>query len=105
MGQPLEDPRLKVERAKQHISEFDREVSAFLARDPYAVVVEPDADPGYNVTVVHVREEIPKKLPAILGDVVHNLRAALDLTAVEMVRRNNGDIEDVYFPFAKMGAA
>ena len=43
---------------------------------------------------------MPTELSAIIGDAIHNLRAALDLLACELVRLNGGSDEDVYFPFA-----
>lgn len=38
---------------------------------------------------------------AIVGDIVHNLRAALDLTACEMVRAAGESDKDVYFPSSR----
>jgi hypothetical protein len=41
----------------------------------------------------------PEDFGAVVGDVVHNLRAALDLMACDLVRAGNGDPKNVYFPF------
>jgi hypothetical protein len=46
----------------------------------------------------------PEHLGAIIGDIVHNLRSALDLVACEMVRAVEGkdaNVDRVYFPFCK----
>lgn len=43
---------------------------------------------------------VPEEVGAIVGDVVHNLRAALDLMAVALVRAKGGNTKNVYFPFA-----
>jgi hypothetical protein len=46
----------------------------------------------------------PEHLGAIIGDVVHNLRAALDLVACEMIRAVEGkdaNVDRVYFPFCQ----
>jgi hypothetical protein len=40
--EPFAGPRLKVERAKRHISDLNDEISAFLKRDPYRIVLEND---------------------------------------------------------------
>jgi hypothetical protein len=36
---------------------------------------------------------------AIVGDIIHNLRAALDLAACDLVRIRGGNDNGVYFPF------
>jgi len=51
--------------------------------------------------VIESTEGVPITLAPIIGDIVHNLRSALDLLAVELVRLNNDDTCSVYFPFAK----
>jgi hypothetical protein len=46
----------------------------------------------------------PEHLGAIIGDIVHNLRAALDLVACDMVRAVEGkdaNVAEVSFPFCK----
>lgn len=43
---------------------------------------------------------MPVYWSAIIGDVLHNLRAALDLLAVGLVAQNNGNPKGVHFPFA-----
>jgi hypothetical protein len=54
--------------------------------------------------VVIVREEVPiADFAAIIGDVIHNLRTALDHLPCELVRSNEQGDKDVYFPFAESG--
>jgi hypothetical protein len=46
----------------------------------------------------------PEHLGAIIGDIVHNLRAALDLTACDMIRAAEGkdaNVDRAYFPFCQ----
>jgi hypothetical protein len=46
----------------------------------------------------------PEHLGAIIGDIIHNLRSALDLVACDMVRAVEGkdaNIDRVYFPFCR----
>jgi hypothetical protein len=97
-------PEMKIARAKRHVGELALESTAFLARRPFAVIVEepPDA-PAYlqcHVWKVHVRQQMPNKLPACVGDAVHNLRSALDLMACDLARHNGRSATSVYFPFA-----
>lgn len=45
---------------------------------------------------------IPDDLSAIIGDIVHNLRSALDTMAVDLAKISGADrVHDVYFPIAK----
>ena len=94
-------PKLKVERAKRHISDLQSEIDAFLERDPYRLVFEDDTEARKRNLVIRVRENIPCYYATIIGDAVHNLRSALDLLACDLVRLNGGDTSNVYFPFAK----
>lgn len=100
---PFDHSRYKIRRARAHIGELTTEVTSYLRRIPFYLVVEA-APGGGKKWVVRVREEVPVEFSAIIGDVIHNLRAALDLMAVQLVRLNNQSDEDVYFPFSKTAA-
>jgi hypothetical protein len=91
--------RYKIRRARAHIAELTTEIKNYLNRVPFDLVV--DGSKGEKKWVVRVREEVPVEFSAIIGDVLHNLRTALDLMAVQLVRLNNQSDEDVYFPFSK----
>ena len=41
------------------------------------------------------------EMGAIVGDIIHNLRSALDLLACDLVLANGGNPKGVYFPFFK----
>ena len=101
--QLFKGPKLKVQRAKKHISDLHNEIAAYMRRKPYRIVVEQDTEPQRCVLVIRVREEVPDNLATIIGDAVHNLRTALDILACELVRINSGDPEGVYFPFCREG--
>jgi hypothetical protein len=71
----------KIQRAEMHHQALDAEVQAFLQADPkpYRIVAEDDPESGDRV----YRMEIVRPPPAIewgvsAGDVIHNLRSALD---------------------------
>ncbi|MER8455873.1 hypothetical protein NKH24_07000 [Mesorhizobium sp. M1300] len=79
-------PRTKIERANTHIKELQREISVFLARNPYHVGCHPDMESGMDQLCAVVEELIPERIWApIIGDVVHNARSALDLLANDLV--------------------
>jgi len=95
--------RLKVARAKQLIDELQEAVSTFFAGKPFSVYIEDDAGTGLRLWKVKVREEIPVMWSAVVGDVVHNLRSALDLLAVQIVRHcepTRKKFAEVQFPIA-----
>jgi hypothetical protein len=76
--------RRKVDRAKQHLRDLQSEVTAFLDSTPYEVGVKRDPEtrkPIYFVTRVATT---PVKLPLIAGDVLQNLRSALDHLAYKL---------------------
>ena len=81
----LDGPRLKCERAKEHLDNLTAEIAAYYSRKPYAISrdVHPE-DPTRQVFRLNVREEPPLRLGIILGDVVHNLRSALDHLAFQL---------------------
>tara|TARA_R110002110_G_C13459853_1_gene718110 strand:- start:856 stop:2028 length:1173 start_codon:yes stop_codon:yes gene_type:complete len=93
----------KIRRAKKHIADYDEAESAFWGRNPYIVVKEFDAEKAKYNRVVRIREHIPNDFALIIGDAVHNLRAALDLLATDLVRANGGSTKSVYFPFSNNG--
>jgi hypothetical protein len=68
--------------------EFAREREAWIGRKPYHLAIHRIADESKATIKIEVREEIPDRLPAILGDAVHNLRSALDHLAWALVEAN-----------------
>ena len=95
--------REKVARAEHHIAELDREVEAYLARQPVIVVVDEWRQPRkYQLAQFNiVREALPVALVMVFGDAVHNLRSALDHLINEVVLERGLRPASVAFPFAK----
>lgn len=102
---PFLASRLKIQRAAQHVAELQQEIGAYIAREPVRITASLSvAMPGYLDWQIESVESPPPALPAIMGDAAHNLRAALDLLAVDLVRLNKGNTNGVYFPFAVSAA-
>src|SRR5438874_575713 len=98
-------PRVTGARCRRYFQIFkhiEPAITAYLRRVPFYLIVQFDG--GAKQWAVKVREEVPVEFSAIIGDVIHNLRAALDLMAVQVVRLNHQSDEDVYFPFSKSAA-
>jgi hypothetical protein len=74
----LHDARAKLQRAKEHADALQGGVDAYLEGQPFQLV--PTFEPELRCHVVRLRvdEEPPLRLGAIVGDLAHNLRSALD---------------------------
>jgi hypothetical protein len=102
-------PLIKIARARKHLTELQEEIGVFLSIEPVrwrSSIAENRRREGRNARVaIQLRIVLPPEhLGAIIGDIVHNLRSALDLVACEMVRAVEGkdlNVDRVYFPFCK----
>ena len=76
----LEVPRLRLERAAEHIREFIAGADAYLKTDPFGSTEEYFEEDGIKLVrlLFKVHREPPKRLGVIVGDCIHNLRAILD---------------------------
>lgn len=94
----LRGAHLKIERARKHIADLDAERTTFLGSNVYSG--KPTFVPETNRTrfIMETVPGIPEEIPIILGDVVHNLRVALDYLACELVRSVGVEPKRVYFP-------
>ena len=92
--------KLKIKRADQHVSELNSILQSFLNTDFYRLHIEKNPQDGLNVLKFEATRDMPCEVPLIMGDAIHNLRAALDLMACEIVTLA-GDMPDRYinFPF------
>ena len=91
--------KLKVERAKGHVRELSNQIVDYLKSKPFKVVVEQDKESNNHLWTLRVKHDIPCLYAAIIGDVIHNLRASLDLLATELVAAAGKNADNVYFPF------
>jgi hypothetical protein len=79
---------LKIDQAKKHLDTLEKEVRSYLSRKPFAVVPEEEPHTGDLVYKVRINESVPVQWSAIVGDIIHNLRSALDHVAYELVQAN-----------------
>jgi hypothetical protein len=100
----LRGPRLKIERAKEHIRELESEIREFLGSDPYAVVKHDEGAGGDLVYSLRAVKQPPQRWALIIGDAVHNLRSSLDHLACALVMKNGGAVSsETMFPIAATG--
>jgi len=94
----------RVEWAKKHLAELEQRIESFIDTGPYKVEKKPDPEDSkalrYYVTSVPSGQ--PIDIPLIAGDVLFNLRAALDHLAYQLVLANGVTDENIlrrtYFP-------
>lgn len=97
-SQHLEGAMLKIARARHHILELEQKIEAYRQTQPYSLSPA-EFKPG-DAVAIRLPEKIPPDLSVIAGDVLHNLRSALDHLAYQLAVQNGAEnISDVYFPF------
>jgi len=87
-----------IERAKHHITDFERQVKEFIEINPYSVIAEIDPDTSYEVHKIKLVKPMPVHLPGIAFDTVNNLRSALDQAVFALNFGKGGRF--AAFPFA-----
>lgn len=85
----LSEAKIKLERAKAHIGELDRNAKEFLASSPFSIEIEEKN--GDLVHRVRIQKTIPREWAAIVGDAVHNIRSALDYMTWQLILRNGSN--------------
>jgi hypothetical protein len=107
VGLDLAPSRAKLARAREHLDTLQRETTAGVKQDsPYAVrFSQVDPQTGWcSITLVPQKGAEPR-LGAIFGDVVHNLRCALDYVVTALVDASGAKLSTKHqFPIYKDAA-
>jgi hypothetical protein len=98
--------RIKVQRAKEQFQDLITKAQDFMNLNPYGVVIEDNPQTGERVWHARVSRPIPPEWSPLIGDIVHNLRAALDYVAwqFEAASGTRGDPRSIQFPIWDRGA-
>src|SRR5262245_50276069 len=97
---PLEGPKLKIERANTQITEIASLIKQFSESQPYEFF-EAIGSNGNPCLKARIKTGPPAQISVVVGDVLHNLRSALDQLACALAIKNGGSASNTYFPFAK----
>lgn len=90
--------KAKLHRARKHLAELVILVRGYMGTHPLRASEVGDA------VIVHVESPVPQEINVVLGDVVHNLRAAIDLLVCDLIRANEGLVtRDSAFPITISG--
>jgi hypothetical protein len=70
----------KLDRALEHLDEIEDVFVRYQNCEPYVPVRDRETNPNPRVWLyrAELREEITPRLPVLIGDFIHNLRASLD---------------------------
>lgn len=91
---------LKINRASEHVDELNK---LFGKARPFSLTVKTDTKATQRILRPKNNDAIINKTALIVGDVVHNLRSALDHAYWEIVSPycNSRELGAVQFPFSK----
>jgi hypothetical protein len=100
-GNRLEGVEAKVERAKHHVRELNDVLQAFFAAHPYVIGTKRNPETRQLIYYLVSVREVPTMVDVIAGEVLQNLRSALDHLAYQLVLVGTGQpgpFNHVYFP-------
>ena len=86
----FDSAKLKIERAKHHIGTLEAEFAAYVATKPHRFLVYHDPETRQPIVRIRFVNDPPQNLSLIIGDAIHNIRAALDHLTWEVVGLDNG---------------
>lgn len=80
MSHQLDGPRAKISRAKSQLAAFQTKLHDFFVSNPFDIgLAEFDGKPGHhNIRVKSDPPILPDEWGAIVGEIAHDLRSALD---------------------------
>jgi hypothetical protein len=84
----LESARLKAIRAAEHLAALRFHVASYATGEPHEIVTQPDGKQKVNVT-----EPPPDSISIVAGEIVYQLRSALDHLAFDLVKLNSGIVQ------------
>jgi|HubBroStandDraft_1064217.scaffolds.fasta_scaffold01099_5 hypothetical protein len=92
--------QLKIKRADKHIDDLNILLRKFIDSKPGPYTVGTKHDPQTKCLIYYVvrAKPLPVDVPLIAGDILQNLRTALDYLVCALVRANGGDDGRSAFP-------
>jgi hypothetical protein len=84
----------KIRRAHIHLKTLATLVDEFEASQPYSLTPEPGERPNEVAYRLSIRREAPAEISTVIGDVLHNLRSALDSLAYGLAVQSKGELTE-----------
>jgi hypothetical protein len=98
--QNFKSAKSKLIRAKRKSTELKSIVDKFAAKKPYKLRTKFNLLGNFYELGIERTVPIPDELIGTVNEIVHILRSALDNLAVDLVLRNGGSTDRVYYPIA-----
>lgn len=83
----VDSAKSKLLRAREHFSAIREHIRGYTASEPYKVITEPNGE-----ETLHVTEQPPSDIAILAGEIVYQLRSALDHLAFGLVKLNRTGI-------------
>ena len=92
--------RMKLDRAKQRMKELEEALQSFYATNPFKFSGKADLQAGKVVYTMDSVKDAPDEASLIAGEIIQNLRSALDHLAYQLFLRagGTGTGKNIYFP-------
>jgi hypothetical protein len=97
---PLDSAQAKLERAEHHFQTLDAEAVAHFVPGAYPSIHEFDRQSGNHRYTITLEKPLPPHWPLLIGDCVHNARAALDHLAWHLAGAKANDTTTQFPIFA-----
>lgn len=101
----MDSAYLKVKRAEKHLAELSQ---LFKRGKPFGYYLETNCKTGERATFAKRDEEVANEAAIVIGDVLHNLRAAIDhayWNCTEKHAKSDGERRNIQFPITSSEAA
>jgi len=84
MSELFHGSRLKIKRANEHIDDLETRLREFAAGDAYSLRLEPHPEDRRYVLEATIAKAVDPEFALLVGDALHNLRAALDFSICDI---------------------
>jgi hypothetical protein len=101
----MDSAYLKVKRAEKHHAEL---AQMFKRSKPFGYYLETNCKTGERATFAKRNEDVANEAAVVIGDVLHNLRAAIDhayWNCTEKHAKSDGERRNIQFPITSTEAA
>ena len=101
----MDSAYLKVKRAEKHLAEL---AQMFKRSKPFGYYLETNCKTGERATFAKRNEEVANEAAIVIGDVLHNLRAAIDhayWSCTEKHAKSDGERRNIQFPITSTETA
>ncbi len=95
----MSDAQARIERAKELLEGLKKGIAAFFDAKPYEAMVAEEEGTGDLLVKVKIHAHTPEQWKITTGEIIHHLRAALDLWVHDLILKNgNTPTIDTSFP-------